>query len=84
MEKNVRDRILTICDELGEDMDSPSCQALREYVKSCPNCEAFVDSVKKTIRLYREYPAGRAGKTHKRVSEIVEKMVREKVGENRR
>ncbi len=55
MEATVRERILKICDELGEDMDSPACQALREYIQKCPNCEAFVDSVKKTIKLYRIY-----------------------------
>lgn len=76
MEKDVRERILTICDELGEDMDSPSCQALREYVKSCPNCEAFVDSVKKTIRLYREYEPRPTPDIEKRVLEMIEKAQR--------
>jgi len=77
MEERVRERILTICDELGEDMDSPSCQALQEYVKSCPNCAAFVDSVKKTIRLYRQYSPEPSGETQRRLSEIVDKMLRE-------
>ncbi len=55
MEASVKQRILNICTELGEDLDSPSCKALREYIKTCPNCEAFVDSVKRTIQLYQEY-----------------------------
>ncbi|NIQ06737.1 MAG: hypothetical protein GWO20_13715 [Candidatus Korarchaeota archaeon] len=55
MDSTVKERILNICTELGEDMDSPNCKAVREYVKSCPNCEAFVDSVKKTIKLYQVY-----------------------------
>ncbi len=50
-----KERVLQICAELGEDLDSPSCKALREFIQTCPNCAAFVDSVKKTIRLYREY-----------------------------
>jgi len=51
----VKKRILNICTELGEDMDSPACQKLREHVKSCPDSAAFVDSVKKTIRLFQRY-----------------------------
>lgn len=58
MDSTAKERILNICAELGEDLDSPGCQALREYVKTCPNCEAFVDSVKKTIRLYQQYKPG--------------------------
>jgi hypothetical protein len=55
MPSTPKERVLQICDELGEDMDSASCKALREYIKTCPNCAAFVDSVKKTIQLYQEY-----------------------------
>lgn len=50
-----KERVLKICDELGEDLDSSSCKALREFIQTCPNCAAFVDSVKKTIRLYQKY-----------------------------
>jgi hypothetical protein len=55
MSDTPRQRILNICDELGEEMDSPNCRALQAYIKTCPNCAAFVDSVKKTIRLYQQY-----------------------------
>jgi hypothetical protein len=55
MASTPKERVLQICDELGEDLDSPSCKALREFIQTCPNCAAFVDSVKKTIRLYQEY-----------------------------
>ncbi|RMF61334.1 MAG: hypothetical protein D6743_13700 [Calditrichaeota bacterium] len=55
MQETPKQRVLKICTELGEDLDSPNCQALREYVKQCPHCQAFVDSVKKTITLYQTY-----------------------------
>jgi hypothetical protein len=55
MSSTPKERILDICTELGEDMDSPNCKALHEYIKTCPNCRAFVDSVKKTVRLYQSY-----------------------------
>lgn len=76
MEKSVRERILTLCDELGEDLNSPSCLALQEYVKTCPNCEAFVDSVKKTIRLYRQYSSEPSVEMQKKLSEVIENVLK--------
>lgn len=67
MESSPRERVLKICAELGEDIDSPACKALHEYVKSCPNCQAFVDSVKKTIKLYQTYQPKYSDEVHKRL-----------------
>lgn len=35
---------------------------LREHLHDCPNCTAYLDSLKKTVRLYREYPDPRMPK----------------------
>lgn len=43
-----------ICDELGENIDNPMCLELQAHLKDCPNCCALVDSMKKTIYLYRQ------------------------------
>ncbi|MFQ5675385.1 MAG: hypothetical protein ACE5G1_05765 [bacterium] len=67
MDSKVKQRILAICDELGEDMDSPSCKKLREYVKTCPHCQAFVDSVKKTVQLYQIYTPKYSPEIHQRL-----------------
>lgn len=67
MDKDARDRILNICTELGEDMNSPNCRKLREYVKTCPDSQAFVDSVRKTINLYRAYDAAPPEQLSKRL-----------------
>ena len=72
MDKTPKERVLAICTELGEDMESPNCQRLREYVKSCPHCEAFVDSVKKTIKLYREYKPAYTNDIHKRLINVLQ------------
>ncbi len=55
MENSAKERVLNICTELGEDLESESCVKLREFVDTCPNCAAFVDSVKKTVSLYQAY-----------------------------
>jgi hypothetical protein len=65
MDDTPKKRILTICTELGEDMNSDSCKALQEYVKTCPNCAAFVDSVKKTITLYKDYKPEYSDRLHR-------------------
>lgn len=51
------DKIEKICLELGEDIDSEVCQELRAHFEECPDCKAFVDSLRKTVYLYRAMPA---------------------------
>ncbi len=43
-----------ICLELGEDIDSPLCQEIRKHLDDCPECCANVDSIKKTVFIYRK------------------------------
>jgi hypothetical protein len=45
-----------ICDNLDENIDSPECREIRKHIEECPDCVAYLDSLKKTIRLYRIYP----------------------------
>ena len=45
-----------ICSELGENIDSPECREIKNHLKTCPNCAAYLDSMKKTINLYQKYP----------------------------
>ncbi len=43
-----------ICADLGEDIDSPLCQEIRKHLDECPECCANVDSIKKTVYIYRK------------------------------
>jgi predicted anti-sigma-YlaC factor YlaD len=57
-----------ICENLDEKINSPQCREIRRHLDSCPNCVAYLDSLKKTIRLYRAYPQPRfAGKARKKL-----------------
>ncbi len=49
-----KERIKKMCDLLGEDFDSPKCQAMAEQVKACPTCKVYFDTVKKTVLLCKE------------------------------
>ena len=62
-----KERVKIICTELGEDLDSPNCKRLNEFIKTCPNCEAFVDSVKKTIKLYQSISTNYSSDIQKRL-----------------
>jgi len=45
-----------ICGELDELIDSPQCREIKKHLKTCPDCSAYLDSLKKTVHLYRGYP----------------------------
>jgi len=45
-----------ICGELDEQVNSPRCREIKKHLESCPNCTAYLDSLKKTVRLYHDYP----------------------------
>jgi hypothetical protein len=45
-----------ICENLDQDLGSPQCREIKKHLDACPNCIAYLDSLKTTIRLYREYP----------------------------
>jgi anti-sigma factor RsiW len=45
-----------MCDTLGADMESPQCRAMRAHVMTCPNCTAYLASLRKTVDLYASYP----------------------------
>ncbi|MCF8267755.1 MAG: zf-HC2 domain-containing protein [Ignavibacteriales bacterium] len=44
-----------ICDNLGEQLNSPKCLAIKEHIAECPDCSKYLNSVEKTIDLYRQY-----------------------------
>jgi anti-sigma factor RsiW len=46
-----------ICENLDREMDSPECREIRRHMKGCPECFAYLDSLKTTVALYRRYAA---------------------------
>ncbi|MEP0822389.1 MAG: zf-HC2 domain-containing protein [Ignavibacterium sp.] len=42
-----------LCDHLDEGLNSRRCREIRRHLKNCPNCTAYLDSLKKTISLYK-------------------------------
>lgn len=62
-----------ICESLDEDLDTPRCRAIKQHIESCPNCQTYMASLKKTIRLYRSIPVARTPrKAHSRLEAVIE------------
>jgi predicted anti-sigma-YlaC factor YlaD len=45
-----------ICDRLDEDVNSPKCRAIKDHLSMCADCSAYLDSLKKTVSVYRRAP----------------------------
>ena len=43
-----------LCENLDSKLSSKECRRIREHIESCDNCTALLDSLKKTIYLYKE------------------------------
>jgi predicted anti-sigma-YlaC factor YlaD len=48
-----RDVVRHICDHLDADLNAPQCRQIQRHLRSCPNCTAYLDGLKKTVRLYQ-------------------------------
>lgn len=59
-EAQCSDVLSHICDQLDEELDSPRCREIKNHLKQCPNCVAYLDSLKTTVHLYAHYPIPRA------------------------
>ncbi len=42
-----------VCENLDENINSARCRAIRKHLQTCPDCTAYLDSIKKTVLLYR-------------------------------
>jgi predicted anti-sigma-YlaC factor YlaD len=45
-----------ICENLDANMNSAKCRAIKKHLDACPDCAAYLDSLKKTILLYKREP----------------------------
>ncbi len=53
---------LHICDNLDEEINSPRCREIRDHLEACPDCQAYLTSLKKTIVLYKSLPVPRVSR----------------------
>lgn len=57
-----------VCTNLDEEIDSPKCREIKKHLDSCPDCTIYLDTLKKTVELFRRYPDVKVPKkTHQKL-----------------
>ncbi len=54
--QSCKDMYQHMCENLDNELDSAACRKIRKHIENCENCSAFLDSLKKTVYLYKHYP----------------------------
>lgn len=61
-----------ICTNLDQDLNSARCRQIKKHISECPDCSAYLDSLRKTISLYKQYPAPHVPKSvHNRLFKAI-------------
>ena len=70
---NCKETYLHICDNLGADPNSAQCRRVLKHLESCPDCTALLDSLRKTVNLYRSSPSPKIpAAVHKRLFKTID------------
>ena len=56
-----------ICENLGEDLNSEKCIAIKNHLDECDDCKNYFNSVEQTIEFYRKYNINLPGDAHERL-----------------
>ncbi len=63
------------CQYLEEDLEAPLCRELKAHLEECPECSMNLQTVRKTIQLYRKLqPRAKLSPEVKR--KLLEKIIR--------
>jgi len=57
-----------VCENLDEQLNSRKCQVIKKHLQTCPKCIKQLDSLKKTVFLYRNCPTpGISAQAHRKL-----------------
>lgn len=59
--------ITHVCENLGEDLDSPKCIEIKEHLESCENCKKYFTTLDTTIEFYKKYNVSITEDVHNRL-----------------
>lgn len=62
-----KDVMKHVCENLGEDFDSPKCKELIEHLKNCDDCKHYFHNVEDTIKMYKNYTVKMPKETHEKL-----------------
>ena len=60
-----------ICDNLGEELNSPRCIAIKEHLESCPSCNSYMKSIDATISFYKNYNEKLPEESHNKLFDML-------------
>lgn len=60
-----------ICENLGEQLDSPKCAAIKAHLNNCDNCSNYFKTVEDTIQFYKNYNVELPEGAHQRLIEYL-------------
>ncbi len=70
---NCRQAYRFLCDNLDENIASARCRAIRKHIDCCPHCQAYLESLKATIRLYRAATGPKLSRaTHRELMRVLD------------
>jgi hypothetical protein len=64
-----------VCDDIEVSRSSPVCRQIREHLANCPDCSKYVQSLRKTVKLYQTYEVTVPHDLHERVMQSLKKTV---------
>lgn len=63
-----------ICENLDEEINSPTCLSIKFHLNECPDCAVYLKSLKNTINLYKNYPLPKpSGTANRKIEEFLKK-----------
>jgi predicted anti-sigma-YlaC factor YlaD len=60
-----------ICENLGEELNSPRCVDIKNHLSGCNNCKHYFKSVEDTINFYKKYKVELPEGAHQRLLEYL-------------
>jgi anti-sigma factor RsiW len=46
-----------LCDNLGQEIDSPECREIHKHLESCEECRRSLEGLRRTVTLFQSAPA---------------------------
>ena len=69
---NCKEVMSHICENLGEELNSPRCSAIKTHLEECDGCQKYFESVDTTIQFYKNYNVKISPDAHNRLMDFLD------------
>jgi len=60
-----------ICENLGEDLNSPKCEIIKKHLEDCNGCKSYFHSIDTTIKFYKDYNVNLSDDAHDKLLDVL-------------